>query len=425
MNLLMSYPNKFILLVFLLVLACPTGSAQTLAELLVASDSANLELKALYHEYLAARERGPQVSQLPEPEVGIGLFVLPVETRLGPQWVRLSASQMFPWAGTLQAREDVAIAMASVRYERIAATRLLLHDQIRKAYIRLQELDQKQIIVRQNIRLINELAHIVTTRLETGKASLADLLRIQVRTRGLEEELVLLENQKKIPQATINQVLNRAAEETIVPQDTLLVVALTDDREPLYTSVRNEHPMLRMAALQQEVSRKMIDLNALEGKPSFTVGVDYIAVGTRSDAQPNGNGRDILSPRVGIRIPIYRDKYRAKTQEDMWTIQALEFRKEDQFLQFRKEVEQAYADYEDGRIRYALAREQRSIIQSAIDLQLTTYSTNGTGFLDILQMEEQLLQYDLQMLSALVKTQMARAALQKILPQSEPVNHEE
>ncbi|MBK7342983.1 MAG: hypothetical protein IPJ06_07730 [Saprospiraceae bacterium] len=83
------------------------------------------------------------MSQLPEPEVGLGLFVLPVETRLGPQWVRLSASQMFPWKGTLQARENVAIAMASVRYERIAASRLQLHDQIRKAYLQVTRAGSK------------------------------------------------------------------------------------------------------------------------------------------------------------------------------------------------------------------------------------------------------------------------------------------
>lgn len=421
----MRYPYKCIVLGLLFCLISKAGSAQSLSELLAASDSTNLELQALYHEYLATRERGPQVSQLPEPEFGLGLFVLPVETRLGPQWVRLSASQMFPWTGTLQAREDVAIAMASVRYERIAATRLLLYDQIRKAYIQLQELDRKQVIIRENIRLIKELENIVTTRLETGMASLADLLRIQVRTRGLEEELVLLENQKHIPQATINQTLSRASAQTIAPNDSLVMVRLNDDREPLFASIRNDHPMLRMVSLQQEVSKRNIELNALEGKPSFTVGLDYIAVGTRSDAQPSGNGRDILSPRVGIRIPIYRDKYRAKAQEEKWTIQALELRKEDQFLQFRKEVDQAYADYEDGRIRHALAQEQQSIIRSAIDLQMTTYSTNGSGFLDLLQMEEQLLQYDLQMLSALVKTQMARAELQKILPPSELLDHEE
>ena len=44
----------------------------------------NLEARALQQEYEAALQRAPQVSQLPDPEVGLGIFALPVETRLGP-----------------------------------------------------------------------------------------------------------------------------------------------------------------------------------------------------------------------------------------------------------------------------------------------------------------------------------------------------
>ena len=84
----------------------------------------NLEVRALQLEYEAALQRAPQVSQLPDPEVGLGIFALPVETRLGPQWVRLGATQMFPWKGKLQAREDVVLAMARADYERIKARQL-------------------------------------------------------------------------------------------------------------------------------------------------------------------------------------------------------------------------------------------------------------------------------------------------------------
>ncbi|MCO6492673.1 MAG: hypothetical protein J5I98_29920, partial [Phaeodactylibacter sp.] len=98
-------------LALLLFISLQRSSAQSLDGLLLAADSANLELKALYQDYLAALEKAPQVSQLPEPEAGLGVFPLPVETRLGPQWVRLSATQMFPWKGTLEARKNVVLAM--------------------------------------------------------------------------------------------------------------------------------------------------------------------------------------------------------------------------------------------------------------------------------------------------------------------------
>ena len=63
--------------------------AQPLPELIDSALLRQPELMALEKEYQAALERAPQVSQLPNPEVGVGGFPLPVETRLGPQLLRL------------------------------------------------------------------------------------------------------------------------------------------------------------------------------------------------------------------------------------------------------------------------------------------------------------------------------------------------
>ncbi|MCB9290728.1 MAG: TolC family protein [Lewinellaceae bacterium] len=413
----MNYQHKIIagLALFLLVF-WQQMNAQPLENLLAAADSANLELKALYQDYLAALEKAPQVSQLPEPEAGLGVFPLPVETRLGPQWVRLSATQMFPWKGTLEARKDVALAMAKAQYEKIAASRLNLHYQAKQAYFQLYELDKRQQILQRSIKIFRTLESIATSRVEAGKANLADVLRIQIRIRGLEEELNVLENQKEKPLAAINQLLNRPEQSPVTLVDTLPLAEPPYERAALLNDIQEGHPMLRMFALQQEVARRSIELNVLEGKPSFRVGLDYIAVGKRSDADPVNNGRDILSPRVGVRIPLYREKYRAKEQEEELKIQALETRKQDLFLQFRSAIEQAYADLEDGEIKYRLYQEQKATTTSAIELLLAAYSNEGASFIDLLQLEDQLVQYDLMALSAVVKTQEAQAKVERYIP---------
>ncbi|MCB0587414.1 MAG: TolC family protein, partial [Phaeodactylibacter sp.] len=413
----MKYQHKIIAALALSLLGCwQATNAQPLENLLAAADSANLELKALYQDYLAALEKGPQVSQLPEPEAGLGVFPLPVETRLGPQWVRLSATQMFPWKGTLKAREDVVLAMAKAQYEKIAASRLNLHYQVKQAYFQLYELDERRQILKKSIDIFRTLESIATTRVEAGKANLADVLRIQIRIRNLEEELNILENQKKNPLAVINRLLNRPEQSPVTIADTLPLAEPPYERAALLNDIQEGHPMLRMYALQQEAAQRAIELNELEGKPSFGVGLDYIAVGKRSDANPANNGRDILSPRVGVRIPLYREKYRAKEQEEKLKIQALETRKQDLFLQFRSAIEQAYASLEDGRIKYRLYQEQKATTRSAIELLLAAYSNDGASFIDLLQLEDQLVQYDLMALSAVVKTQEAQAEVERYIP---------
>ena len=117
-------------------------SAQSLQELLGVAELNNYELRALEDEYLAALEKAPQVSQLPDPEASLGLFLLPPETRLGPQRIALGVSQMFPWKGTLEAREVVALSNAQAKYQRIAAAKLNLFYQVKLAYFQLYELEK-------------------------------------------------------------------------------------------------------------------------------------------------------------------------------------------------------------------------------------------------------------------------------------------
>jgi hypothetical protein len=66
----------------------------------------NPGLKARFNEYMAALEIAPQVKSLPDPQLAFGYFIQPVETRVGPQQFKISASQMFPWFGTLKAGES-------------------------------------------------------------------------------------------------------------------------------------------------------------------------------------------------------------------------------------------------------------------------------------------------------------------------------
>ena len=97
-------------------------------------------------------------------------------------------------------------------------------------------------------------------------------------------------------------------------------------------------------------------------------------------------------------------------------IQALEIRKQDQLLQFRSALEGAYADLEDARIKLRLYEEQVQTTESVIDLLLTEYSTEGARFLDLLQLENQLIQYELKTLSAVVQTHLAQAEIERYIP---------
>ncbi len=393
------------------------ASAQSLDDLMEKAVAENLELKVLDQEYLAALEKAPQVSQLPDPEVGIGAFPFPVETRLGAQTARLSATQMFPWFGTLDSQVDLEKTKAKALYERLGAKQLNLFFQIKSAYFRLYEIEQSQAIIQRNITLFESLERLALTKVESGKATAADVLRVQLKIEELQQELEILEAAKTNPKATINQLLNRSVETPITTTDSLSFALLPFDRDTLTTNIRENHPMLRMFELQQEVSRKSISLNALDGKPTFGVGMDYIMVDQRSDAAPANNGRDILQLRASIKIPLYREKYDAKRAEENLKIGALEHRKADVLSKFKAAIEKAYADYRAAQLKMDLYDKQVEITEAAINILESEYSSKGNNFDELLRLEKELIDYDLKMLKAIVQSHLAKSNIERFIIQ--------
>ncbi len=84
-----------IILVTLLLAVCNL-SAQSLTNYYELAAKNNPELKAKYKEFEASLQKIPQVSSLPDPNFSLGYFISPVETRLGPQNMKFSLTQMFP-----------------------------------------------------------------------------------------------------------------------------------------------------------------------------------------------------------------------------------------------------------------------------------------------------------------------------------------
>lgn len=402
----------------LLLLAWPTVTeAQTLEELLSTAVENNLELKVLEKEYLAALEKAPQVSQMPDPEVGAGGFPFPVETRLGPQYLRLSATQMLPWFGVLESKKDLELAKAKALFERIGARQLELGYEVKLGYYRLYEIQQSQTIIRRNLAILKSLERLALAKVESGKSTAADVLTVQLKTEELEQELKILETAKVPPTATINQLLNRDLATPIAINDSLSYAVLPFNKAVLLTDIEATHPMLRMFELQQDISRQAISLNELNGRPSFGVGLDYIMVGKRNDAEPINNGRDILQLRATVKIPLFREQYEAKEREENLRIDALENKKEDVLTLFSAAIEKAYAEHETARLRAELYERQIGITEAAIRILETDYSTQGSNFDELLRLEKELVDYDLKMLRAIVQSHIAQSSIERFIIQ--------
>jgi len=407
------YP-LFGMLSFLLLAGSVSG--QPLDSLIAQAYRNNPDLSVRQMQYEGAMERREQVNQLPDPEIGVGIFLMPVETRVGPQRLRLSATQRLPWMGTLDAREDLALASARNEYLDAEILQLDLEFNVRRAFYRLYEIKATQQVMGRNLDLHRSLENFALAQVESGQGSTADVLRAQLRINETEQEIERLANETSKPLASLNELLDRPLNTPVVLPDTLSLASVALNRDTVRSYLQAYHPRLRQLGVQQAVAEQAIAVAELDYRPSFSVGLDYIMTGKRRDVEIDQNGRDALLIRGSVNVPLFPGQYEARRREETLRIDALEQQKRSWENRFLVELEQAYADYRDAVLALELYRKQQAVVDSALDILVTQYSNEGTGFDEMLNLYLQQYQYELGAVQAVVQSHLARAAIDRLVP---------
>ena len=407
--------TKYIIIATLLLTSTFNVKAQTLDSLLKKAYDNNPTLKAIQLEYEAALQKGPQVSQLPDPTVGVGVPILRPETRLGGQVLSVSASQMFPWFGTLKAKEDVALTMAKSKYEQIAAERLDIDYQIKTAYFNLYLLQEQQKIIQKNIRIFETIEKVASAKVESGKSIASDVLTVRLKIEELNQQIQILEERKQGFSASINEAINNPNNDSIQVDTTKLALAeLTYDLEQLKQKIESNHPVIKQLDWSIEASNKTLVLNTLDGKPSFGVGLDYSLVNGRTDAFPSNNGRDILIPKVMVSIPLYRKKYTAKKQEEELKQQAFELQKESLTNKMMSSIQGFKSEYKSAKLMFELAHKQIEISNSAYDILLADYSSKGKRFDELMKLQSDINRYEIEIIKSIVQSHLAKFKIERL-----------
>ena len=100
------------LMTLIIILSSLSLWGQSVDDLIELALQYNPGLKAMQLEYQSAMQKKDQVTDYPDPSLSLGIGVLPIETRLGAQILRLGVAQPIPWKGLLKGRSEVMKAQA-------------------------------------------------------------------------------------------------------------------------------------------------------------------------------------------------------------------------------------------------------------------------------------------------------------------------
>lgn len=465
--------KNWIIYILLILVYSSNAYGQTLNEYLIIAAENNPNLKSKYFQYQAALERVPQVGSLPDPQLGFSFFIMPMERYMGNQVGTISLMQMFPWFGTLGAAKNEMTFMAKAKFEEFNETKSMLFYEVRANWYALQLLEKEIAITKENIELLRTMEQIALTRFKSGgqssnnsggsgnvrssgnqnsnnssngmggmnmqgqsttgnpssrnmpqmgemgnmsnSGSMIDVLRVQMEINELQNNLALLEDSKIPLTARFNQLLNRDKIEPVIFSDSIMAATIPISLNEIPDSIKNNNPMLKMLEQDEQAYIAQGKMNQKMGLPMIGLGLQYDIFQSRANSESMMNGRNMLMPMATVTIPLWRKKYTASVKESDFMRQSVIEQKQEVSNQLMVNYEDALKDFKDADRRVKLYQEQTSLANQALNILIVQYSTEGSNFEEVLRMQQQLLDYRLKYLDALIDGNIAVAMMERLM----------
>ena len=281
----------------------------------------NPGLKAGFARARAAAQKAPQVASLPDPTAEATAFLLPPETRVGPQRLMLGFSQALPWLAKLDLKEAAALQEAVALEREVQADRLRLVTDVRRLYYELLFLDRSRATVRRLLDDLDQHEEVAQARYATGVGSTQAVLKLQAEMTRASQELLDLDSREAALRARLNGLRDRPAA-TPVTRGTLPEAIGEVDLKPerLLDRARSARPELQAADARLARADLVERLARMARRPDFRVGVTYTLVTSRDDDAARllaiqGDGNDVFGLRGGVTLPVRKRSRAAAIQE--------------------------------------------------------------------------------------------------------------
>ncbi|MGM0575160.1 MAG: TolC family protein [Myxococcota bacterium] len=373
------------------------------------------ELRAAYHEAEAAARSIPAARKLPEPTVSYTFFLRSVETRVGPQNHKLGVSQALPWPTKLSAAADVVAERVRVRRRRFEAVRTRLYRDIRKPWARLAFVEHARGIVRDEIDVLENIEQSVRAQLEVGRATYEDLTRVSLRLAELREDEAALRDRAEALRARVRSVVGLEPD-VALPDARYEEIPADVPPAPELREALGDNPELRVALAEIEAAEARVAEAETTRLPDLSFGLDWVAVGEAEMQDVGDSGKDAVMVMAGVRIPLWTSAYDAEEDAARARGRAADARREEVLRSSEAQLDRILSELTTARRTVALYEDELVPgARSALDAALTSYAAARASFLDLMDLEQQVLRYRLALSKARADRIALRAELDRLL----------
>jgi outer membrane protein TolC len=370
----------------------------TLSDYLAYAALGNPGLRSAFERFKAALEKVPQARALPDPRLNFGYFIREVETRVGPQEAKIGLSQMFPWAGKRRTRAEAAMRAGEAALARYEALKLKLFYRVKQVYWKYWYLSRAVAITEENLRLLTRLESVARQKYAAGTAPHSAVIKAQVEMGKLEDRLKTLGDFRSPTSARLSATLGRTSEAVLPWPSTPPAEGAVDvSYERLMARLKARNPELRAADAMIARGEAAVKLAQLDRRPDVMAGLDYVFTTDATMGSPSDSGKDPIVAMFSITLPfLNKAKYRAAEREAELLLDAAEGDRADKVNDLSAALQVALYDFRDSERKIDLYRDTLlPKARQALEVARQGFEAGRTDFLDLIDAERTLLEFDL------------------------------
>lgn len=277
----------------------------------------------------AAQARVPQARTLPDPQLQLGFmnYTLPGLTPMAPLGMtQLQLMQMVPIGGKLGLAGRAASAQASAQAERAADVEWELRADAAMAFYELYQTEQALGVMRETLRLLQDIRKTAESMYRVGDGRQADVLRAQVEIARMTEDTIRMTTMRSAMAARLNALLNRPADAPVVSPVLPQFPDSLPSLEALVSLAESGRPMVRAGLREVEAAEAQERLARREIWPDLQLGVQY---GQQRVTMPGGVDPEGVpmpperktermgSLMIGASVPIFARSRQLQMRQEM------------------------------------------------------------------------------------------------------------
>jgi outer membrane protein TolC len=360
------------------------------------------KVEVAYFDWLASVERITVQRSLPDPQLTFQMDIQDVVTSIMP-----GLMMNFPGMGKLRAAGEQAAAASQSGYFNFKAASLESAYEVKRSYYRLYFLEEKIRVNRENLGLLRDLEQLARTQNEVGKATLQDVLRAQIEESRLRNEILNLEDSREPLLAQFKSALG------LGPNDPAPPVPAHFESTPL--DIASDKFLEKALAENLRLKALSADVLAAEAaiRLAYKARMPDTSIGLMADAKMNPT---LYRPWGTVSIPLWRDKLAAQVAEAQANKRAGEARLSAEQISLAVDVaERAFVYRETTRNLELLEKELLPKQKQSLEVARSAYLGGQVDFLNLTDVEQTLLRFDLDQVEARTQRELSLAELSLIM----------